>query len=180
MHIQSSLFKEEPNPSDVVYTPEHVAADIIEWLNPVGVCLDPCMGDGAFYNFFPNGRLWCELTLGKNFFDFKGVVDWVIGNPPYSIFEEFLVHSFEVASDVCFLVPTNKIFQRKKIMEIINEFGGIKGMRVYGSGSTIGFPFGFSVGAFHFQKHFRGGASVVLAPTPNQRFKPTKRAGGLS
>jgi hypothetical protein len=176
VHIQSSLFKEEPKPSDVVYTPEYVAADIVEWLMPGGVCLDPCKGDGAFYNFLPDGRLWCELELGKNFFDFKDAVDWVIGNPPYSIFEEFLVHSFEISPDVCFLVPTNKIFQRKKIMEIINEFGGIKGMRVYGSGLTIGFPFGFSVGAFHFQKHFRGGANIVLAPTLNQSLVRTQTA----
>ena len=179
MHMQKMLFKEEPNPSDVVYTQDYVALDIIDWLNPSGICLDPCKGDGAFYGFLPNGRLWCELELDKNFFDFNEEVDWIIGNPPYSIFEEFLVHSFELAKNVCFLVPTNKIFQRKKIMDIINSFGAIKGMRIYGSGSTIGFPFGFSVGAFHFQKDFKGGTSIVLAPyLTSSSSRPANCAGG--
>ena len=165
---QLSLFKEIPTPSDVVYTQQYIAADIISWVKPSGVCLDPCRGDGAFYNFLPKNRLWCELEEGKNFFDCITSVDWIIGNPPYSIFEEFLVHSFTLAHDVVFLVPTNKIFQRKKIMEMINDYGGISGMRIYGSGTTIGFAFGFSVGAFHFTKNYKGLTRIVLAPSPDK------------
>ncbi len=172
---QLLLYKETPNPSDVVYTQQYIAADIISWVNPSGICLDPCRGDGAFYNFLPENRLWCELEEGKNFFDHTTSVDWVIGNPPYSIFEKFLAHSFNLAHDVVFLVPTNKVFQRKKIMEIINDYGGIKGMRIYGSGTTIGFPFGFSVGAFRFAKNHSGSAHVVLAPSPNKFIHGTQK-----
>ena len=164
MNFQHPLFKDRPNISDIVFTPEYVAVDIIKWLNPAGVCLDPCKGDGAFYNNFPNMGVWCEITEGRDFFDFNERIDWVIGNPPYSLFEQFLFHSFNIADDVCFLVPTNKIFQRLKIMKMINNFGNIKGMRIYGSGQNINFPFGFSVGAFHFSRGHNGTADIVLSP----------------
>jgi len=164
---QRTLFNTIPNPTDVVYTPAHVAKDIIDWVHPEGLCLDPCIGDGAFYNAMPPERDWCEIEQGRDFFEYTNHVDWIIGNPPYSIFESFLSHSFSLSKNVVFLVPTNKIFQRKKIMTMINEFGGIKGMRIYGSGTSIGFPFGFSVGAFYFVRNYNGDASVVLAPTCN-------------
>ena len=157
-----TLFEMPAKPSDVVYTPDYIAKDIIDWLNPSGICLDPCYGDGAFYKHLPSGSLFCELSIGKDFFEFNEPVDWIIGNPPYSIFEEWLRHSFELAPDICYLLPTNKVFQRQVIMSLINRFGGIKGMKIYGSGTLIGFPFGFSVGAFHFSKNHRGGAFMEL------------------
>lgn len=120
---QTELFGSIPNPSDVVYTPSRIAKGIIDHLKPEGVCLDPCKGDGAFLDHLP-GADYCELREGKDFFDYKNKVDWVIGNPPYSIFKEFLEHSFDIADNVSFLVPTNKIFQRQVIMDMISKWGG--------------------------------------------------------
>lgn len=120
------LFDSVVNPSDIVYTPDIVAKSIIDSLQPKGKCLDPCKGDGAFLKFMPAGSDYCELREGKDFFNYNGFVDWVIGNPPYSIFEEFLTKSFEISENVSFLVPTNKVFQRQLIMEKINKWGGGK------------------------------------------------------
>lgn len=160
---QTELWRRPVEPSDIVYTPEHISKQIINYLNPKGTCLDPCKGDGAFYNFLPTkNRQYCEVREGKDFFDFKNKVDWIIGNPPYSIFEDFLKHSFDIANNVSYLVPTNKIFQRQKIMDMINKYGGIKSILVYGSGQLIGFPFGFSVGNFHFQKQYKGSTKVII------------------
>jgi hypothetical protein len=160
---QERLFDIPVNPSDIVYTPDEVASGIINWLKPVGKCLDPCKGDGAFYKFFPeDGRDYCEIREGKDFFDYRGGVDWIIGNPPYSIFEAFLQKSFALADNVAFLVPTNKIFQRQLIMDRITAYGGIKSMLIYGSGQILDFPFGFSVGLFHFQKNYSGKCEVVM------------------
>ena len=159
---QHQLFETFVPPADVVYTPTEVSRNIVEHLNPTGICLDPCKGDGAFYNYLPDGKQYCEISEGKDFFEWKGKVDWVIGNPPYSNFIDFLEYSFEIADNVSFLVPTNKIFQRQIIMEMINKFGGIKSMIVYGSGQLIGFPFGFSVGNFHFERNYKGGTEVII------------------
>ena len=149
-----------PIEKDVVYTPEPIAKDIIEWVKPSGVCLDPCKGDGAFFNNFPGVRDWCELREGRDFFEYDKKVDFIIGNPPYSIFEDFLRHSFEIAGDVVYIVPTNKVFQRLLIMDMIMDWGGIYAVMMYGSGSNVGFPFGFSVGTFHFKKNYDGATHI--------------------
>ena len=156
------MMPEYVKPSDVVYTPDAIATGIIDWLKPAGKCLDPCKGDGSFYNHLPNSD-WCEISEGRDFFDYTKHVDWIIGNPPYSQFEKWLEHSFEIADNVAYILPTNKVFQRQLIMNMINEWGGIKGLRVYGSGTLVGFPFGFSVGTFYFKRGYSGLAEIILA-----------------
>jgi len=158
---QGTLYETIVLPADIVYTSELITKGIISFLQPQGKCLDPCKGDGAFYNHLP-GADYCEIKEGLDFFDYKNKVDWVIGNPPYSIFKDFLEKSFEIAENVSFLVPTNKIFQRQIIMEMINKYGGIKSIIIYGSGGLIGFPFGFSVGNFHFKKGYKGECKMII------------------
>lgn len=161
---QQELFGQFVPPTDVVYTPEHISLGIINHLKPSGSILDPCRGDGSFWKKFPLGSDcdYCEISEGKDFFDYQRKMDWIIGNPPYSIFEQFLEHSFELANNVSFLVPTNKIFQRQIIMERINKWGRLRSIIVYGSGQLIGFPFGFSVGNFYMQKGFNGNCEMIL------------------
>ena len=159
--MQKELFDRFVPTSDIVYTPVEVSKQIIEFLQPVGKCLDPCKGNGSFYNNLIDAD-YCEIAEGKDFFEYKTNVDWIIGNPPYSNFKEFLEHSFTIAQNVSYLVPTNKVFQRQIIMEMINKWGGLKSMIIYGSGSLIGFPFGFSVGNFHFQKDYTGDCKIVM------------------
>jgi len=148
---------------DVVFTPEYVSKNIVEFLKPAGICLDPCKGDGAFLKFMPSNSEYCELKEGTDFLQYENNVDWIIGNPPYSIFDKFLEHSFKISKNVSFLVPTNKVFQRQVIMEMINNYGGIKSIIIYGSGTLIGFPFGFSVGNFHFEKDYKGKTEIIMS-----------------
>jgi len=156
------LFEANILDGDVVYTPRNISQGIIKNLNPYGICLDPCRGDGAFYDYLPEDKLYCELKEGSDFLHFEKKVDWIIGNPPYSIFLEFLEHSFKYSDNVSFLVPTNKVFQRQVIMDMINDYGGIKSVIIYGSGNLIGFPFGFSVGNFHFEKGYKGETKIIM------------------
>ena len=170
MELHGSLWDAPINPADVVYTPDYVSKHIVELLNPVGRCLDPCKGDGAFFKYLPNGSEYCELDEGTDFLlHDNGTYDWIIGNPPYSIFDKFLYKGFDIAENVSFLVPTNKVFQRQVIMDAISNWGGIKSIVVYGSGQKIGFPFGFSVGNFHFQKGYKGETRIIMGV--NQIFK---------
>jgi len=94
MEIQGTLFKPIPNTKDIVYTPDFVSKQIIEFLNPTGLCLDPCKGDGAFLKYMPKNTDYCELREDRDFFLYNKRVNWVIGNPPYSVFEEFLFYSY--------------------------------------------------------------------------------------
>lgn len=159
---QETLFGTFVPPMDVVFTPNDIAKGIVNHLKPQGNCLDPCRGDGAFLGAIGGNCDYCEIAEGKDFFDYHKKLDWIIGNPPYSNFKDFLEHAFELADNVSYLVPTNKIFQRQVIMEMINEYGGIKSMIIYGSGQLIKFPFGFSVGNFHFKKNYSGSCEIIM------------------
>ena len=83
-------------PNDIKYTPIEVAKDCIQFtkpfIQPTDILLEPFSGKDAFYNNFPieNPKLWCEIDRDKDFFDFKGEVDWIITNPPYSIFNKII------------------------------------------------------------------------------------------
>ncbi len=78
MDVQKTLFKEDPNIKDIVYTTERISKHIIDCLNPSGKCLDPCKGDGSFFKFLPINSDYCELRENKDFFDYDKKVDWII------------------------------------------------------------------------------------------------------
>jgi len=171
--MQRKLFKNDVRPDDIVYTPDAVAFDIVNYFKPSGLCLDPCSGDGVFLKYLPKNSDSCEVRNGLDFFDYRKSVDWIVGNPPYSIFVDFLKHSFKIAKNVVYIVPTNKIFQSFKVMDQISQYGGIKAMLVYGGGLRVGFPFGFSIGAFHFEKDYTGKTQIEFRQITQHWRRPT-------
>lgn len=140
---------------DVVYTPEWVVDDMLAHFKPKGVVLDPCRGKGAFWNRLPPDSPWCEITDGRDFFDFEQRVDWTIGNPPYSLTRKWFRHSYRIADHLLYLVPLRNVFSGYGFVREINEFGGIREIRVYGTGGRLGFPMGNAVGAFHIVRGYR-------------------------
>lgn len=148
---------------DIILTPRNVAKEIIQKFNPSGSVLDPCRGDGAFADHIPNCE-WCEIRDGKDFYAWSQKVDWIISNPPYSIFSDFLRHSMTLAKDIVYLIPVNKIFNSDKMMREIWEWGGVKEILVIGGGASLGFPIGFCIGAVHFQHQYKGEIKVSFLP----------------
>jgi len=146
------------NQTDKIMTREDVAIKIIQHFKPVGIILDPAMGSGVFYNNFPDRYLkdWCEIDKGRDFFDYNNFVGWIITNPPYSIYDKFLLKAFEVADNVVFLVPLAKAFKSQKIDKEIDKYGGLKEIVMLGSGGKIGFPFGFPVGCLYYKRGYKG------------------------
>ncbi|WPJ53518.1 hypothetical protein PQZ66_gp33 [Klebsiella phage vB_KleM_KB2] len=151
------------NPNDVVYTPEWIALDMIKHFKPEGIILDPCSGGGVFFNNLEGNKYFCEIEKGVDFFDFELPVRWIISNPPYSIFDEWLTHSLSLADEVCYLIPVNKLLSSYKKLQEVYKWGGIKHIRYYGSGRKIGFPFGFPVGAVHLSKNYKGEVGISFA-----------------
>lgn len=141
--------------TDVVYTPQWLALDMIEHFRPSGKVLEPSAGDGAFLRFLP-GAEWCEIAHGRDFFAYHDCVDWCIGNPPYGLYLEWMAHSMEISNDIVYLLPTNKPFVSFGSVDSMRRWGQIKHMRHYAGGRRIGFPFGFSVSAVHFQRGYFG------------------------
>lgn len=167
---------EDKNPNDDVFTPEPIAKAIIEMFKPQGTMLEPCKGKGAFLKFMPNAD-WCEITEGRDFFEYKEKVDWIITNPPYSSYDKFLEHSFELAENIVFLVPLGKVFNSWERLEKIKKWGGIKKIWIIGTGNKCGFPFGFPCGAFYFKKGYTGANIEIVygtAPIP-----PAPKVAGI-
>lgn len=140
-------------------TPEWVAKKMIDHFNPAGKVLDPCCGDGVFSNLI-KGCDWCEIRDGRDFYKCNSYYDWIIGNPPYSIFSDFLRHSFKIANNICYLIPANKVFNSHKMMVEVAAYGGVKEMLVIAPGSKLKFPIGFCIAAVHFKKKYRGGMKI--------------------
>lgn len=143
-------------PNDVVMTNPKTAKWIIEHFKPSGICLDPCAGENAFYHFMPNPKIRLEISDGLDFFDFTSKVNWIISNPPFSIYDRFTLHAFEIADNVVWFCPLNKAFKSKKLDLEIQKFGGLKELVMMGSGGIHGFPFGFPVGCLHYQRGYSG------------------------
>jgi len=141
--------------NDLVMTPKEFAGDIVRYFNPKGTILEPCRGEGGFYDNLPGEKLWCEITDGRDFFDFNEKVDWIITNPLYSKFRNFLEHSMELADNICFLITINHIWTKARL-RIINEKGfGIKEILMVQEPDN--FPrFGFQVGVIHLEKGYKG------------------------
>jgi hypothetical protein len=143
------------NACDVVYTPDFVARDIVRHFKPKGRILDPCCGDGAFLKYMP-GADWCELAKGRDFFDYEEPVDWIISNPPYSIYNEWFEHSVKIAQNIVYLIPIMKAMTLPRLIAAYDK-GGFVETRIYGGGKAIGFPFGFTCGAMHFRRGYKSG-----------------------
>ena len=141
---------------DVVFTPEHVAIAMIRHFQPHGKILDPCKGDGVFLRHMP-GADYCELQEGRDFFEWEEQVDWIISNPPYSVYADWLRHSFKVAKNIVYLIPINKAFNSSKMLQETYEYGGIAEIVHVGPGSSLKFPVGFAVGAVHYRRGHDGG-----------------------
>lgn len=143
---------------DKVYTPEWCAKDMIDWFKPTGVCLEPCRGEGVIYKYLPENSLWCEIEENIDFYKFNKNVDWIITNPPYSHFSKFIKHGMEISNNSVWLLPTWKIFSGAGIQMKIRDYGGIKHMRHYGTGTKLGWsPLANLISAIYISKGYNGG-----------------------
>ena len=163
---QPQLIPINLNSQDLIYTPDWVAANMVDFFKPSGRILEPCKGKGVFMKYLPTAE-WCEIQDGKDFFAWIEHVDWLIGNPPYSIFGKWLHHSMSIANDIAYLIPLAKVFSVEERMRLIYKWGGIKDVVIYGKGSDIGFPFGWPCGAVHIQKGYNEGTYFHFRERPS-------------
>jgi len=161
--VQGTLLPRGWSKADAVYTPDWCAADMVDWFKPEGRILEPAKGDGAFLRHLPAHTEWCEIEQGRDFFDCTVQYDWIMSNPPYSTLRPWLAHSFNVAENIVYLFPLKNFFSAHgQIMEVKNR-GWIKHIRLYGTGSRLGFPMGNAIGAFHFLRGWHGDTSWSFA-----------------
>lgn len=143
-------------------TPLKQAKWIIDYFNPQGSILEPCAGENAFYDQFTNAEKYrCEIEDGIDFFEWDKKVDWIITNPPYSIYDHFLEKAFSVSDNVVFFVPIQKAFKSEKIERMVLRYGGLKEIIFMGGGRKHKLPFGFVVGCLYYKKGFVGDCKIT-------------------
>ena len=141
--------------NDVVMTPEWLAERIVGRFGVSGRVLEPCRGSGSFFKFMPKGSLWCELSEGKDFFDFDERVDWIVTNPPFSKMRAFLQHSMKVSDNVVFLCPINHFWLKARIRDIKGAGFGFREILLVDTPKE--FPqSGFQWGVVHLQRGYVG------------------------
>ena len=103
--------------NDVFSTPSGLVRELLA-LTPCSLAqtvLDPFKGDGAFFNAFDHaGREWCEITEGRDFFEWTSNVDWVISNPPFSKLSPIITHTLSIAQEgFAYIMPTYSMTYRR-------------------------------------------------------------------
>lgn len=141
---------------DIVYTPDWLVRDMVSHFSPSGEILEPCAGDGAFLAYLPNAQ-WCEIEKGVDFYARSKRVDWIIGNPPYSHLLAWIRHSFKIADNIVYLMPLHRVFASAEFLADLYAWGGVVEIRLYGTGTDAGFPFGHALGAVHYRAKFNDG-----------------------
>lgn len=148
--------KNQPLPdyvsNDCVQTPPELAKRIVRHFKPVGKTLEPCRGDGNFLRYMPEAS-WCEIKEGRDFFEWKQKVDWVVTNPPWSQIRKFLQHAMIWSDNIVFLMTINHLWTKARIRDI-GEFGfGIREICLLEMPKS--FPqSGFQLGAIYLSRNW--------------------------
>ena len=118
--------KSKQRPNDVVLTPS-VARLMIEMcdIKTDDKVLDPSFGEGVFYNNLPDSnKEYCEMTLGKGFFECVDKLDLIIGNPPYSMWNKWIEHTMKLTNKFCYIMGCFN-FTDKRVRDIISSGYGM-------------------------------------------------------
>jgi hypothetical protein len=148
--------------NDAVMTPQWLADVVVSTVAPSGVILEPCAGNGAFVRALtPYGRVvTCEASEGNDFFWWSEQVDWVVTNPPWSNFRQFLIHAMRVAEHVVFLATVNHWWTRCRVREVRAAGFGYRQLVLIPWPDE--FPAsGFQLGAMHLQRAWGGPLAIV-------------------
>jgi hypothetical protein len=116
--------KHRAAPNDVFYTPSSVVKRHLEMIErlPTDKWLDPFKGEGAYYDEFPENKDWCEISNGRDFFDYVEPVDIIVSNPPYSCLDRVLEHSVSLKANIISYLIGQQNLTAKRI-EYMNKEG---------------------------------------------------------
>lgn len=145
------LWEYEPNENDrlselagkdktIAYTKAGMAIDLIKRvpLKSGDVVMEPCRGDGAFYNNFPDfvRKEYCEIKEGLDYLDWEGEVDYTLSNPPFvprKLFWEFNRKAMDTTGVAIYWlisVLSFNVFTPKRLDEMREKGWYIKSMHI--------------------------------------------------
>ena len=105
------------------YTPIEITKELIKDIQFIDndIILETCRGGGAFYDILPDNIVkdFCEIDLGRNFFDYNEKVDISIANPPYkaeingvlkNVITKWMEHQFSITKKECWYLLNGASF----------------------------------------------------------------------
>jgi len=152
--------------NDRVYTPPELAYRIVGHFKPSGICLEPCSGKGAFCEAL-QGRIGvsfiheCEIDDDIDFFGFNTKVDWIVTNPPWSQFRQFLKHSMELSDNIVFLSLMNAWFMKARVRDMKQAGFGLKEALFLETPPKPWPQTGFQLAAVHIQRGYSGDMKIT-------------------
>lgn len=169
--------------NDDIQTPEYLAEAIVAYYKPYmsGSVLEPCAGENNIFKYLSEPKNRFEIKEGTDFLtewyttytgedEFLNTLptpkeryDWVLTNPPWSKFKDFLRSSFRISDNVVFLVPLNKVFGLKTTLRTLRDVNfGIKDVKLWATPAKPWAQSGFQVGTVWFQRGWTGYTHIEL------------------
>jgi len=130
MNTSCTKVKQRDSPNDVFLTPPGLVKTAIQMVmdsvSPTAPSswLDPCYGTGNYYSQFPSTVVkdYCEITQGKDFFEYTKHADIICSNPPYSLLDRWLAHSVSLEPYIInYLIGINNLTAKR--VEFMNNAG---------------------------------------------------------
>ncbi len=110
----------------------------------------------------PNGSEWCEIDEGRDFFEWNKRADYIMTNPPWSLFRRFVQHGMELTDDIYYLITVNHVFTKARIRDVYDNGWGVKEIFIFDTPKN--FPqSGFQVGMIHFKKGWTMQDGIILS-----------------
>ena len=97
------------------------------------------------------------MSEGHDFFDWDEKVDWIVSNPPWSIYREFAKHSYKWADNVAYLITVNHDLALKARLRDMKEAGfGIREVIMVDTPKENWPQSGFQLGVVWKQRGYKG------------------------
>jgi hypothetical protein len=151
-------------------TPDCLARQLVDQLQPSGRMLEPCAGEGAFVRALaPRGHVeWCEIDRGRDFFAWETPVDWIVTNPPWSGFRRVLEHSLEVAAHVALMATVNHWWTTRRVRAIEAAGFGYERLLLFDRPPEFKST-GFQLGMMLVSRGYRGSLQITQLVQPVTR-----------
>lgn len=93
-------------PNDKIYTPDLVVDLMLEFCDykEGQNVLECAKGKGAIYDKLKEPKSYCEIDENIDFFLEEGFYELCISNPPYSLLDKWLEHTYKVCNKFCYLI----------------------------------------------------------------------------
>jgi len=123
MLVEHEIYKRKPasdninNPWEYYPTPEWCYENLnIDW-SLFKTAHEPGAGDGRLVKFLKEKGLdvsYTEISEGKNFFEWDGKVDLILGGPPFHTANFFIEHALERCDTCIYLLRTGYLHGKKR------------------------------------------------------------------